>query len=68
MWTVAQAAQEALALGAVSFDVLFNLLSRQQQTPALPPAELPEHLTLQQVPLADCRRYDQLLEGGSHAA
>jgi hypothetical protein len=65
---VAQAAQEALALGAVSFDVLFNLLSRQTQAPPPLPAELPEHLTLQHVPLADCGRYDQLLEGGSHAA
>ena len=65
---VARAAQEALALGAVSFDVLFNLLSRQTQAPPPPPAELPPHLTLQQVPRADCGRYDQLLEGGSHAS
>ncbi len=65
---VAQAAQEAFALGAVSFDVLFNLLSRQTEAPPPPPAELPAHLTLQHVPLADCGRYDQLLEGGSHAA
>jgi transposase len=75
---VARAAQETLALGAVSFDVLFNLLSRQGETPPAPPAELPAHLTLQQVPLADCGRYDQLLTppaeavasltGGSHAA
>jgi transposase len=66
---VAHAAREALALGAVSFDVVFNLLSRQTQAPPPPPAEqLPEHLALQHVPLADCGRYDRLLEGGSHAA
>jgi transposase len=65
---VAQAAREALALGAVSFDVLFNLLSRQTQAPRPSSAEeLPAHLTLQQVPLADCGRYDQLLAGGSYA-
>jgi len=64
---VARAAQEALALGAVSFDVLFNLLSRQTEAPPPPPTELPEHLTLHHVPLADCGRYDQLLEGGAHA-
>jgi hypothetical protein len=65
---VARAAQEALALGAVSFDVVFNLLSRQTEAPPPPPAELPEHLTLQQLPLADCGRYDRLLAGGPHAA
>lgn len=66
---VAQAAREALALGAVSFDVLFNLLSRQTQAPPPPLAEqLPEHLTLQQAPRADCGRYDELLAGGSHAS
>jgi transposase len=64
---VARAAQEALSLGAVSFDVLFNLLSRQQEAPSPPPASLPAHLTLQQVPLADCDRYDRLLTGGSYA-
>lgn len=66
---VEKAAREALALGAVSFDVIFNLLSRQAQAPPGPLAEqLPEHLTLRHLPLADCGRYDQLLEGGRHAA
>jgi transposase len=65
---VVQAAGEALALGASSFDVVFNLLSRQTQAPPPPLAEeLPEHLTLRHVPLADCARYDHLLAGGSHA-
>jgi transposase len=65
---VAQAAREALALGAVSFDVLFNLLSRRTQAPPPPPAEaLPTHLALRHVPVADCSRYDQLLAGGGHA-
>jgi hypothetical protein len=59
---VEQAAREALDMGAVSFDVVFNLLSRQTQgeTPP-PPEQLPEHLTLSQLPLADCDRYDRLL-------
>jgi transposase len=66
---VEQAAGEAIALGAVSFDVIFNLLSRQAEAPPVPLVEgLPEHLQLHHLPLADCSRYDRLLEGGSHAA
>jgi len=66
---VEQAAREALALGAVSFDVIFNLLSRQAEAPpASLVEELPEHLTLHHLPLADCGRYDQLLGEGGHAA
>ena len=66
---VEKAASEALALGAVSFDVIFNLLSRQTELPPASSAEqLPEHLTLRHLPLADCGRYDRLLEGGRHAA
>jgi len=66
---VQKAAKEAIALGAISFDVIFNLLSRQAQPPAAPLAEhLPEHLTLVHLPLADCGRYDRLLEGASHAS
>jgi hypothetical protein len=66
---IERAAREALALGAISFDVIFNLLSRQ--TEAVPPPlteQLPEHLTLRQLPRADCGRYDQLLEGGRYAS
>ncbi len=66
---VERAAQEAVELGAVSFDVIFNLLSRQTQAPPASPAQfLPEHLTIHHLPLADCSRYDLLLEGGSHAS
>jgi transposase len=66
---VESAAGEAIALGAISFDVVFNLLSRQTEAPPPPPAEhLPEHLTIRYLPLADCGRYDRLLEGGGHAA
>ena len=66
---VENAAREAIALGAISFDVVFNLLSRQTEQQPLPAAEyLPEHLALSQLPLADCGRYDRLLEGSYHAS
>jgi len=66
---VERAAREAIALGAISFDVVFNLLSRQTEPPAPPPTEhLPEHLTIRHLPVADCSRYDRLLEGGGHAS
>ena len=66
---VERAVREAIALGAISFDVVFNLLSRQMEAPSPPPAEhLPEHLRIRRLPLADCGRYDRLLEGGSHAS
>jgi transposase len=66
---VERAAREAIALGAISFDVVFNLLCRQTEAPPPPPVErLPEHLTIRHLPLADCGRYDRLLEGGSHAS
>ncbi len=66
---VEKAAREAIALGAISFDVIFNILSRQAQPPPAPLAEhLPEHLTLVHLPLADCGRYDRLLEGAPHAS
>ena len=66
---VERAAREALVLGAISFDVIFNLLSRQTETPPPPPAEhLPEHLTIRHLPIADCGRYDRLLEGGRYAS
>jgi len=66
---VEKAASEAIVLGAVSFDVIFNLLSRQTEAPPASSTEqLAEHLTLRHLPLADCSRYDRLLEGGSHAA
>jgi transposase len=66
---VERAARDALALGAVSFDIIFNLLSRQTEAPPVALVEqLPEHLQLRHLPLADCARYDQLLAGGGHAA
>jgi len=66
---VSRACQEAISLKAISFDVIFNLLSRQQEPPAPPAAaRLPEHLQLRRLPVADCGRYDRLLAEGRHAS
>ena len=65
---VEAACAEALADGTCSADVVLNILARQRQ-PA-PPADIPtpEALRLRHQPVADCRRYDSLMEAGHGAA
>jgi hypothetical protein len=57
---VEAACTEAIAQGVHSADVVLNILARQRD-PA-PPASIltPAALTLQQPPIADCARYDNL--------
>jgi len=66
---VVSACAQALEMGAASRDVVLNLLGRLQDaadTPACAPAA---HLpALSAPPVADCARYDALLQGGGHAA
>ena len=66
---VAKACTEALSVKAVSRDVVLNILSRTHDDPDVdacaPTAHLP---ALTVVPIADCRRYDALLNGGEYAA
>jgi len=58
--SVEAACAEALGAGLCSSDVVLNALSRQRQ-PALPPLiPVPDALTLQLQPIADCARYDTL--------
>ena len=58
--SVEAACAEALGAGLCSSDVVLNALSRQRQ-PALPPLiPVPDVLTLQLQPIADCARYDTL--------
>jgi len=66
---VTAAAREAIAMDAISFDVVFALLSRPAQPQPIPVSDsLPEHLKIIRLPVADCGRYDRLLTGGCHAA
>jgi hypothetical protein len=49
-----------LASGAVSSDVVLNRLARQVAAPPSATVLTPQALTLSQVPVADCARYDRL--------
>jgi hypothetical protein len=42
-----------------------NLVHRSRDQRLEVVVDLPPHLVLKQEPVADCRRYDQLLKGGS---
>lgn len=65
---VESAVAKAIAIGALSFDVVFNILSRQTEAKPVEESEgLPDHLVLSQLPIADCSRYDSLLGANCHA-
>ena len=57
---VEAACTEALEAGLCSSDVVLNALSRHRQPAALPRIAVPDALTLQLQPAADCARYDTL--------
>jgi len=66
---VAEACSEAIDAGAASRDVVLNILARTHDDPVTIPYEMPPHLPeLKVPPLANCRRYDELLSGGSYVA
>jgi len=59
---VAEACSEAIDAGAASRDVVLNILARSHDDPVITPYEMPPHLPeLKVPPLANCRRYDELL-------
>lgn len=57
---VEAACSEALIGGAVSCDVVLNILTRQRQPPAPLNIVTPDALRLRHEPRADCARYDSL--------
>jgi transposase len=57
---VEAACGEALACRLFSRDVVLNILARQRQGEPPPFIATPEHLTLEEEPVADCARYDRL--------
>ena len=57
---VGMACEEALASGAVSADVVLNILARQRAPTQIEIVAPPAGLALTTVPVADCARYDRL--------
>ncbi len=64
---VSSACESALQAGTVSADIILNLLSRSQAPEPLSPINTPASLHVEQVPLANCERYDGLRAGSSDA-
>ena len=64
---VEEAIREALDSGAVSDDVILNILARRREPPRPPMIVTSEALMLAHPPVADCARYD-LLRGTRAAA
>jgi len=65
---VAAACKEALAVGAVSADVVLNILARRHEPPRPEAIAIPPALTLAVPPAADCARYDRLRAARGTAA
>jgi transposase len=65
---VINACAEAVAANTISQGVILNILSRAQEQSTPPDCEVPKLPALKMPPIADCRRYDLLLMGGTHVA
>ena len=63
---VESAVREALDIGAVSDEVILNILSRRREPPRTASITTSEDLALTHPPIANCARYDSLR--GTHAA
>jgi hypothetical protein len=55
-----------LAAGLCTSAVILNLLARQMRPVVVEPVATPEALVLTIPPVADCARYDALLQGPCH--
>lgn len=65
---VAEGCAAAISSGAISRDVVLNILSRTHDDTAIYECDMSSNLPkLTTVPLADCSRYDNLLCGGVYA-
>ncbi|NQT68196.1 MAG: IS21 family transposase [Desulfobacteraceae bacterium] len=62
------ACRQALKLPVVSKEVVLNILHRGQDKEPGTVIDLPERLILKNEPVADCQRYELLVQQGQHAA
>ena len=65
---VETACTEALDAGLRSADMILNILSHHRQEIIADPIVAPAHLQLREEPIADCARYDRLIEEARHGA
>jgi hypothetical protein len=63
-----EACQEALIQGTARSEVVVNLIMRKRDPLPMEPVNVPESLLLVEEPLADCGRYDSLIQEADHAA
>jgi transposase len=60
---VTAACESALQAGTISADIILNLLARSQTPASQAPIDTPSALRVEQLPVANCRRYDGLRRG-----
>ncbi len=65
---VETASAEALDAGLRSADMILNILSHHSQADVAAPIVAPAHLQLREEPIADCARYDRLIEEARYGA
>jgi transposase len=65
---VEAACAQALAMGAISKEVVLNRIGRSRDDGPAAEIDAPGHLLLKEPPVADCQRYDRLRQEVSHAA
>jgi len=62
------ACRQALKMPVVSKEVVLNILHRSQDKEPATVVDLPERLMLKNEPVADCHRYEMLMDRRPHAA
>jgi hypothetical protein len=65
---IEDACWQALKMNVISKETILNLVHRSRDRHLEVVVDLPPHLVLKHEPVADCRRYDQLLKEVHHVA
>jgi len=64
---VERACRKAISDKTIRSEVVLNLIARELDPPPVDPVSTPERLSLKDEPIANCARYDALLQEVSHA-